>query len=216
MERPKVEYRKLILAGLIIFYSVGVVIHLLEYFADFLSYLTPIFLLSIFLVVITEETVDKRFLVWLIIAYFFTFLSELIGVKTGYIFGNYRYGENLGVKIFDVPLIIGMNWISLILGSIGFASVLKGSLWMKTVLTGFLMIGFDLILENIAPKLNYWFWQNGTIPMQNFLAWFIISSILSYFYFSLGLQKRLLFARYNFIIQFVFFVSLLISHLFFW
>lgn len=215
MERSKIEYQKLILVGFIIFYSVGVVIHLMEYFSDYLSFLTPIFLLSIFLVVTTEENFDKRFFVWLIVAYFFTFISELIGVKTGYIFGNYRYGENLGVKIFDVPIIIGMNWISLILGSIGFVSLLKGSVWMKTVLSGFLMIGFDLILEHIAPKLNYWFWQNDLIPFQNFLAWFFISSILSYLYFSLGLKKRLLFARYNFIIQFVFFVILLISHLFF-
>ena len=38
------------------------------------------------------------------------FIFEIIGVKTGLIFGHYKYCNGLGTKVFDVPLIISLNW----------------------------------------------------------------------------------------------------------
>lgn len=210
MEGKKFESSKLILLALIIFYGVGVVIHLIDYFAFALKFLTPIFLLSIFIVIITQEKLDKNFLTFLVISYLFTFSLEVLGVKTGLIFGRYVYGENLGLKVFDVPLVIGLNWISLLLGSISFVSKIKISIFLKSAIAGILMVLFDLVLEQVAPSLNYWFWQNNLIPMQNYIAWFIISALLSYYYFASELDKNLLIGRYNFIIQCIFFLILLI------
>ena len=39
------------------------------------------------------------------------FVVEVVGVQTGLIFGSYSYGATLGVKLFDTPLLIGLNWI---------------------------------------------------------------------------------------------------------
>lgn len=211
MERKKFESSKLILLALIIFYAVGVVIHSIEYFSFALKFLTPIFLLSIFIVIVAQEKLDKKFITFLIVSYLFTFTLEVVGVKTGLIFGHYIYGENLGLKVFDVPLVIGLNWISLLLGSIGFVSKLKISIFLKSVSAGILMVFFDLVLEQVAPSLNYWYWQNNLIPLQNYIAWFVISVILSSYYFALKLDKKILIGRYNFIIQFVFFLILLIT-----
>ena len=36
-------------------------------------------------------------------------LSEIIGVKYGFIFGEYSYGNALGIKFMGVPLIIGIK-----------------------------------------------------------------------------------------------------------
>lgn len=213
MEGKKFESSKLILLALIIFYGVGVVIHLINYFAFALKFLTPIFLLTIFIVIITQEKLDKNFLTFLAVSYLFTFSLEVLGVKTGLVFGRYVYGENLGLKVFDVPLVIGLNWISLLLGSIGFVSKIKISIFLKSAIAGILMVLFDLVLEQVAPSLNYWFWQNHLIPMQNYMAWFIISALLSYYYFASELNKNLLIGRYNFIIQFIFFLILLIVNI---
>ena len=35
---------------------------------------------------------------------------EIVGVKTGVLFGEYFYGNNLGLKILGVPILIGINW----------------------------------------------------------------------------------------------------------
>ena len=40
-------------------------------------------------------------------------ISEILGVNYGLIFGDYIYLDNLGYKVFGVPVIIGVNWIIL-------------------------------------------------------------------------------------------------------
>ena len=47
-------------------------------------------------------------------------IAEILGVNYGLIFGKYDYGDNLGLKLLGVPLLIGLNWVVLtfICGSI--------------------------------------------------------------------------------------------------
>ena len=47
---------------------------------------------------------------------------EIIGIATGKIFGVYEYGRGLGIKIADVPVIIGLNWVFLVYASNGITS----------------------------------------------------------------------------------------------
>ena len=42
------------------------------------------------------------------------FFVELLGVKTGLIFGNYHYGATFGAKWQDVPYLIGLNWAAMV------------------------------------------------------------------------------------------------------
>ena len=41
-------------------------------------------------------------------------LAEILGVRYGFIFGEYSYGNALGTKVMGVPLMIGVNWCILI------------------------------------------------------------------------------------------------------
>lgn len=208
MERKKIEYSKLVLIIIIILYCIGFVVHFIDYFKSYLSELTTIFLFVIFVLIITEDQINKKFTMYILVSYLFTFSIEVLGVKTGLIFGSYNYGKNLGLKVFDVPLVIGMNWISLLLGSIGIASIFKNSIILRSILTGLLMVIFDAVIEQVSCNLDYWFWKDNLIPIQNFIAWFIISFFLSYFYFVLQPNRKLILARYNFIIQLIFFFLL--------
>lgn len=67
---------------------------------------------------------------------------------------------------------------------------------------------FDIILEPVAVKLNFWSWENGHIPLLNYICWFIISAVL------LGVKMRLKIIRVNtfatslLIIQALFFLML--------
>lgn len=69
-----------------------------------LKYLTPIFLFSVFIAIVIKEKVEIKFIICLIVSYFFTFSLEAIGIMTALIFGNYYYGQNQAKKLFDVPL----------------------------------------------------------------------------------------------------------------
>ncbi len=42
------------------------------------------------------------------------FFAEIIGVHTGLLFGDYTYGQSLGFKLWNILLIIAVNWLILV------------------------------------------------------------------------------------------------------
>jgi putative membrane protein len=48
---------------------------------------------------------------------------------------------------------------------------------------------FDFFMEKAAVKLNYWTWESGTIPIQNYIAWFVLGFVFSILGLKLGLFK---------------------------
>lgn len=115
-----------------------------------------------------------------------SFGVEYLGVSTGKIFGSYTYGSGLGLKINHTPLLIGINWLML---SYAFASIVSKipiNRYLKPIGGAGLMVLYDLALEQVAPFLNLWTWENNTIPFKNYFAWFV----LSYLYIVLLLKTR--------------------------
>jgi putative membrane protein len=117
MERQKINLKKLIIFALAIFYLVGIFIHLFFRSSEFLKILTPLFLMLTSAAVFFEDKQSKKFLIWFLVGYFFTLFIEIVGVKTSLIFGPYKYGENMGIKFYGVPLVIGLNWVVLIIAA---------------------------------------------------------------------------------------------------
>ncbi len=106
------------------------------------------------------------------------FLVEVYGVHSGNLFGAYSYGNNLGWKLFGVPLIIGVNWAALIMVAQQLTTHYIGinNRFFSAVSVGVLMTMFDLLLEVLAPQFDFWsFTQMNYAPMQNFIAWFGVS-----------------------------------------
>ena len=142
----------------------------------------------------------------MIIIAFFGFSIEVLGVKTGYIFGSYHYGNSLGFKLKSVPILIGINWAILLYCTAQFAQTKNPIL--NAFIGAFLMVALDFFLEQNAAKFDFWYWKNNIIPMQNYLAWFTISLTLNLIF-----QKQInhpanLTAKAFYIIQIVFFASL--------
>ncbi len=150
---------------------------------------------------------------------------EIIGVHTGLLFGNYQYGNILGPKIFDVPLLIGVNWYVIIFcaGNIvhqlnewvykKFGDEMQLSPSLKTIAfiadAAMLTTFFDWILEPVATRLGYWTWIPAEkIPAFNYLCWFLISAVLLIFFRRLNFSKQNQFAVHLFIIQLLFFLVL--------
>jgi putative membrane protein len=151
---------------------------------------------------------NLKLILWCLIVYLATFTLEVVVVKTSYIFGSYHYGNVLGLKLFDVPLIIGFNWVVIILGAIGIASRIHKSAFQIALLTGTFAVLFDLMLEPVAVNLGYWKWQQGFIPLQNYYAWFGIAFFASLLGCKLKLDLEDSLFIYYFLIQFTFFILL--------
>ena len=128
----------------------------------------------------------------------FGFFIEVIGTKTGLIFGEYFYGKSLGIKMFDVPLIIGIS---------GFLRNVN-NIFAFSSLAAFIMTSLDYLIEPVAVKLDFWQWKNGIIPAQNYIAWFIISILLFYCTRKFYGKINNTFSYVVLMIQFAFFLTL--------
>ncbi len=194
---------------LYVMYSVGIIGHIIEPVRDFMLTLTPITLLFTGgLVLFAYARIDREIIQWFLFTYIMTFCLEVFGVKTGFIFGDYTYGDVLGFKIFETPIIIGYNWVLVILGSILISKQIKNKAWFVIIVAPALAVLFDIILEPVAMKLGYWNWEGGTIPLQNYLAWFIIAFLFTFYFVVLKIKITHRVAIHYFLIQLVFFMIL--------
>jgi putative membrane protein len=175
----------LLIAVIVLFYTVGTVGMTLSgeraYFAS-LSFLN--LLLSFVIVLLARNAEKKRFIGFLVFCFSVGIIVEQIGVHTGLLFGDYQYGENLGFKWFEVPLIIGLNWGILVVISASIVHRFHISNLFKILLASFLMVFLDFLMEPVASDLDFWSWKNDLIPIFNFVCWFFISFLLQFFYFN--------------------------------
>ena len=121
---------------------------------------------------------------------------EALGVKTQIPFGGYEYGVVLQPQIFDVPVAISFAWLLITLSSLLMSMKLVNYYGFKykyiitPILTAIFMLIFDLIMEQAAPKLEYWTWQNNVVPIQNYLTWFILGAIFSFLWNSFKIEIK--------------------------
>ena len=124
---------------------------------------TPLNLSLSFILLILNTKLNKK-VFYLVIACFFTgMLAEIIGVKYGFLFGNYSYGEALGIKIMGVPITIGLNWCILIFITGFIAQYFTDSLLARIFTGVVLMLFLDLVMEPVAPKLDFWTFERLSV-----------------------------------------------------
>jgi putative membrane protein len=119
----------------------------------------------------------KSLVIWSAV-YLIGMIAEIIGTKTGILFGNYSYGNNLGPKIIGVPPLIGINWIVLTFLTATIARRVIHFKWLSIICGALLMVGLDFFIEPIAPIFDFWSWDEGFAPLKNFIHWFIVSLLM--------------------------------------
>ena len=164
---------------LLLFYFFGTLGISVAGYKDFFLPLTPLnLLLTLIIFLIVNKDFSKHFILLCFLIFAIGFCVETAGVKTGILFGRYSYGHLFGFKIFETPLIIGVNWLFLALSTHGVVQYFtKKWLWL-ILIPSFLMTGLDYIVEPVAMKLGFWSWENNVIPLQNYVMWFATSAVI--------------------------------------
>lgn len=147
---------------------------------------------------------------WIIIflVYLITFFSEWIGVNYGWLFGSYEYGDSLGFKIDGVPIIMGANWLLLGLVCRDVVKKIITNHWLIIILSAFLMVLIDTLIEPLSNRLDFWTWKNNIIPFSNYKDWFLIALLNQYIFSFLKFKKDMFFWSLGYIIILVlFFIS---------
>lgn len=197
----------LIITILIVLYVVGLVGILFPQTRGVVLPLSSVNLfLGFLLLSYSEKKSLKSLLIFMAIAFVIGFCSELIGVQTGILFGNYSYGTNLGIKFIGVPLIIGLNWAVLTVTSASITEGLSENIVLRVVINSLIMVLFDFVMEPVAMKFDFWSWHSNEIPVYNYVCWFLISVILQFIYLTYFTIKSNIVYKTLFIVQFLFFL----------
>lgn len=195
---------------LIIFYIIGVAGLLLPVTSALFIYLTPLALLMSFGLLMMHH--HPGFNTKNIILFSFIFISgivvEIIGVQTGLIFGNYIYGNGLGWKIFDTPILIGMNWLLLVYTTGTIMQKINITPVLRIAAGATMMLIYDLALEQVAPKMNMWSWENSEVPVNNYIAWWLIAAFFHSLIEIFGIKIKNPLSITILVTQFLFFVAL--------
>lgn len=136
------------------------------------------------------------------------YLVEAAGVITGKIFGNYSYGKTLGLSILNTPVIIGLNWLFLVYATSSLFEKYPIRHIYKILLASLVMVIYDMILEPVAPKLDMWHWINSEVPLQNYVAWFVLAVVFHSVIKLYKVSTRNPIAPWVLLCQFLFFLIL--------
>lgn len=197
------------LAILVIFHGVGFWGLLFSGRPGYFQELTPFnLLLTNLLLFSLHRGWNMTFIVFAIVVMLAGFFAEVVGVHTGLLFGNYSYGAALGIKLWDVPLLIGLNWLMLVYSTGTIVSNLKVNTWLKATVGAGLMVLLDFFMEPVAMQFDFWTWEGGHIPLSNFIGWFGLSLLLQLYFQLADVNKQNLLAPYVYVLQLLFFIGL--------
>lgn len=191
-------------------YAVGVA-GILSPFREYFLLLTPLNLLFTVYIALKKEPLlrERNFLLFAGIAWLTGFFIEVAGVHTGVIFGAYWYGKTLGWKVWEVPLMIGVNWLLLSYCAGETVRVFKNlPAFVRALLAAAIMVALDVLIEPVAMQLDFWDWEGKVVPLQNYIAWYVVAAFLAIIYQRLPERPVNQVAVFALLLQFLFFVIL--------
>ncbi|MDN3203890.1 carotenoid biosynthesis protein [Algoriphagus sediminis] len=188
----KVNIRFLVARILVIaIYAAGAIGLSFPEYKELFEFLTPFQLIgTTCLLLLFHKGWNDSFPIFGAAAFWIGFGSEIIGIHTGLLFGNYVYGPTLGPKLWEVPLVIGLNWFLLV--------YLSGALFSKSVKNDYLgaalgaavMTALDYVIEPVAVVMDMWYWKFDIIPPSNYAGWFLIAFIIHLIYRKANFAKE--------------------------
>ena len=202
------DFNKKISIGIIWLFHLSGLMGLLYIDKNLFASLTPLNLyISSTLLFVNQKSLKKKEIIIVFLIFSIGMIAEILGVNYGLIFGKYDYGDNLGLKLLDVPLLIGLKWVVLTFICGGISNHFVKNKYLSIVVGIILMLLIDITLEPIAPILDYWEFSGSVAPIQNYIGWAFTSlltlSIYQFFYSN----KEFTFSINLFLAQLLFFVG---------
>ena len=185
--KTPVNFKMLAIAVIAILHFVGF-FGLQSSYKESFAALTPLNLLIAFLLLLPfQEGGYKKLFSFFAVAFSIGMLVEIIGVHTGFPFGTYTYTQLLSLQLFKVPILIGINWFILAYGIVSLLNkyLMRLNYWLKCILAALIMTGMDFLIEPFAIEHMLWIWESTSVPLANYLAWFVISFVLFAFGFKI-------------------------------
>ncbi|MCQ4333727.1 carotenoid biosynthesis protein [Natronomonas sp. F2-12] len=122
----------------------------------------------------------------LLVLCLYTYAIEFVGVHTGYPYGSFGYGVDLGpmlggavpaaLPLFFIPLVVNAYLLCLLLsGRVARSAAIRVPAVALTV------VGMDLVLDPAAVSVGFWAYDGGGayygVPWLNYLGWTLSATV---------------------------------------
>ena len=198
-----------------------------EMISEYFQWMIPFDIFASFAVLMYyQKHWNLKALMFLVITYCAAMTILIIGVNTcslkdarGIVFGPLKFGGVLGPKLFQVPLIIGVLWTTLIYCVGILLRELNMKKFQKVMLGSLMIVLFDITLEPIARQTGMWDWftkkdplsNYRPVPLQNYFTWFLFCIPMLYYFFNAKAKLRNSIAVSLFLLVFFYYVFMNIT-----
>jgi uncharacterized membrane protein len=157
----------------------GIICNYLEIFTSSFPIITTgallIFTLMVIMQAVHETTFPLRVVRVILTIFCLSMGIEILGVHTGWPFGEYEYNKCFFPQLAQVPFVIGASWVMVVVCSWKIAIAPN---WLYgTLQGGILVLLFDIALEPAAKALNLWQFATGVPPLQNYISWGVLGAL---------------------------------------
>ena len=156
--------------------------------------------------------------IFLIITIIASLLLEIIGSKTGYVFGgkyHYNNDNTPGFMLFGIPVLIPIAWFGIIYMCINFCSYVtnvrfpfENSInYFFIILTAIFVMLLDLVLDPLAVDEKRWNWELPGIyygiPILNFFGWLLVPLLILFIFQYFSYPEIKIISSYSVLFQYV-------------
>ena len=107
-------------------------------------------------------------------------LAEIVGTRTGWPFGQYRYTGMLRPTIGGVPAIVPLAWLGMGLAAWELAGWLTPHRLARIAVGAVALAGWDLFLDPQMTRERFWVWPGGGfyrhVPVSNYVGWLVCAA----------------------------------------
>ena len=128
-------------------------------------------------------------------------LFESLSLRTGFPFGRYYFTSVMGLRVFQLPILLALAWLGIGYLSWVLASLILGAqplsrtaVLVQPLVAAFLMTTWDLAMDPVWCNVDRaWVWTRGGpwfgVPLSNFFGWYLTTWLFSQA-FALWLRRR--------------------------
>ena len=143
------------------------------------------FVMRLPLIATVLPVVDRRGAVVLLGVTAYVYGIELVGITTGWPYGAFSYGVDLGPMVAGVPLGLPLFFLPLVLNAYLLSLLLVGRRAarrpFRLLAAVGIVIAIDLVLDPGAVGLGFWAYRQGGgyygVPASNFVGWALSGTV---------------------------------------
>jgi putative membrane protein len=115
----------------------------------------------------------------------YTYAIELVGVRTGYPYGEFAYGVDLGPMVGGIPAALPLFFLPLVVNAYLLSLLLFGDAARQAVVrvpvVVAAVVGMDLVLDPAAVAVGFWGYGAGGlyygVPWVNYAGWVLSATV---------------------------------------